>query len=315
MAKFYSRDEVVELVRSWIGKKESDGSYKSILDTYNAHEPLPRGYKIKYTDAWCACTWSAVVIKLGYEEIMPIEVSCAKLITLAKEMGIWTENDGYVPKPGDGVLYDWDDSGKGDNSGNPDHIGIVDYVNQDSGYFTVIEGNYSDSVKKRTVSINGKFIRGFICPRYDTSVSFLDNSSTVTDTNDIKSVAMEVISGLWGNGPARKSNLEAHGFNYAAVQKMVNQILNTPSGATSSTCKYSKSDESIKGYYLTTANLNLRNDAGTNKKILTTIPRSSEVFCDGGYTMSNGIKWYHVEATVKGKHYDGFCCSKYLNLF
>lgn len=308
--KVYSRNEVVHLAQSWIGKKESDGSFKSIIDLYNTIKPLPRGYKMKYTDAWCACTWSALAIALGYTDIMPIEVSCIKIIERAKEMGIWKESDTYIPQPGDGVLYDWQDNGLGDNTGQPDHIGIVDYVDQNSGYFTVIEGNYDNAVKKRTVSINGKYIRGFICPKYnDNSVI---NESTSKGPKDINTVALEVISGLWGNGSSRKKALETSGYNYSDVQKKVNEILKSPSKSYSSTCKYSKKDTSIATSYITTANLNCRNDAGTNKKILCTIPKGTKVTCNGGYTEVKGVKWYYILATVKGKLYDGFCCSKYL---
>ena len=54
----YSRQKVVALARSWIGKNESDGSFKSIIDIYNSYEgTLPRGIKMQYDWAWCACTW------------------------------------------------------------------------------------------------------------------------------------------------------------------------------------------------------------------------------------------------------------------
>lgn len=160
-----SRSEVVKLAKSWIGKKESDGSFKSIIDIYNSYMPHPRGYKMTYDDSWCATFWSALGIALGYTDIIPIECSCGELIKKAKEMGIWIEDDSYQPSPGDGILYDWDDDGKGDNTGWPDHVGVVEKINEES--FTVIEGNKNDAVGRRTVKMNGKFIRGFITPKYD----------------------------------------------------------------------------------------------------------------------------------------------------
>lgn len=160
-----SRDAVVKLAQSWIGVKESDGSFKFIIDLYNSKTPLPRGYKLKYTDSWCAGMQSALAIKLGYTDIMPVECSCGQLIEVAKKMGIWQENDSYIPLPGDQILYDWDDNGVGDNTGWPDHVGLVEKV--ENGVITVIEGNYSNSVKRRNIQINGKYIRGFITPKYD----------------------------------------------------------------------------------------------------------------------------------------------------
>ena len=111
----YSRQKVVDLVESWEGRKESNGTHKYIIDIYNRYSPLPRNIKMQYDWAWCACTWSALAIKLGYTSIMPIEISCSYLIAHAKKMGCWQENDAYVPSPGDAVLYDWDDNGVGDN--------------------------------------------------------------------------------------------------------------------------------------------------------------------------------------------------------
>lgn len=63
----YSRQAVVDLVERWVGKKESDGSYKSIIDIYNSFTgKLPRSTKMEYGWAWCACTWSALAVALKY---------------------------------------------------------------------------------------------------------------------------------------------------------------------------------------------------------------------------------------------------------
>lgn len=313
-----SRSEVVKLVSSWIGKKESDGSYKTIIDIYNSFKGnFPRGIKMQYSWPWCACTWSALAIALGYTDIMPIEISCGELIKQAKAMGCWQENDGYVPSPGDAILYDWDDNGVGDNTGWPDHVGTVDYCNAEAGYMTVIEGNYSDSVKKRTISINGKYIRGFITPKYtDDSVIY------ETTGKNIKTVAREVISGLWGNGVQRKEALERSGFNYSEVQAKVNDILNgsadnvktdTPStGTVSCTCHAKSKDTSLAGIYTATSALYCRNDAGTNKKALCIIPKGTIVQCFGFYTLFNGVKWFLIQFTLNGITYTGFSSSSYL---
>lgn len=160
-----SRTEVVKLAKSWIGKKESDGSFKFIIDIYNSYKPHPRGYKMTYTASWCATFWSALAIKLDYTDIIPIECSCGELIKKAQKIGIWKESDSYEALPGDAILYDWDDDGKGDNTGWPDHIGVIEKVS--NGEFTVIEGNKNNSVERRIIKVNGKFIRGFITPKYD----------------------------------------------------------------------------------------------------------------------------------------------------
>jgi hypothetical protein len=159
------REQVVKTARAWLGKKESDGSHSAIIDLYNAHAPLPRGYKVRYTDAWCATYVSAVFIKLGYTDIAPPECSCAQMIDRYKSIGAWQEDESVTPQIGDIAFYDWQDStAAGDNRGAPDHVGIVSAVS--GGMLTVIEGNYGNAVKERTLQANGRYLRGFGLPAY-----------------------------------------------------------------------------------------------------------------------------------------------------
>lgn len=324
-----TRENVVNLARTWIGKNEKDGSHKQIVDIYNSYtKPLPRGLKMQYNWSWCACTWSALAVKLGYTDIMPIEISCGELINKAKIMGIWQENDTYVPKPGDAILYDWDDNGKGDCSGWPDHVGTVEVVN--GNYITVIEGNYKDSVKRRTISVNGKFIRGFITPRYD--------EETVADQNDIKAdyqkkdlttIAREVISGKWGAGATRKANLEAAGYVYQDVQNKVNEILNGSAVTTTNlvqdqrqpiekkvraTCAAKYYNNVYNGIYVTNTDLYCRNDAGKDMKALCLIPKGTEVSNYGYFNKdSNGQIWLYITFVMDGVEYTGYSSLMYLH--
>lgn len=323
-------EAVVNVARSWIGMNEKDGSYRKIIDIYNSQKgPFPRKLKMQYNWSWCACTVSAIAIQLGYEDIIPIEISCGEMVKKAQRMGIWVENDGFVPFPGCLVLYDWDDSGKGDNTGWPDHVGIVETVNEAAGYFVVIEGNYQDSVKRRTMSINGKFIRGFITPKYDAEVSNPANDKMEVDhgTKSVTEVAREVIAGKWGSGETRKKNLSSAGYNPSAVQAEVNKILNGSAVISTnkeqhqgqpvekyvkSTCYAKTIDKAISGTYKTIADLYLRNDAGTNKKALCQIPANTRVQCYGYYTELNGVKWLYISVSIDGVRYTGFSSSKYL---
>ena len=162
------RSKIVAQARSWIGCKETDGSHQKIIDVYNSHTPRARNYKLQTTDAWCAGFASACAIACGATDIIPTEVSCQKQIALFQEKGIWVEDDAYVPQPGDYIFYDWQDTGAGDNKGHSDHVGIVEKV--ENGVIAVIEGNYSNAVKRRTLKINGKYIRGYGVPKYDEEI-------------------------------------------------------------------------------------------------------------------------------------------------
>lgn len=322
MSEYY-RQSVVDLIKSWEGLNEADGSYKKIINIYNSKQPFPRGIKMEYGWAWCACTWSALAKALNYTDIMPIEISCYYLIEEAKKMGVWVEADNYVPYPGDAVLYDWQDSGSGDNTGNPDHVGTVIEVYKDAGYFVVMEGNYKDSVKRRTISINGKYIRGFIVPKYtDNSL----NKEPNLIGKDLETVAHEVIAGKWGNCEHRKMALALAGYNYSNVQAKVNQILNgsaykpsanaTPDQPTSSkvtaTAYAEYNDPALAGTYVATTDVYMRNDAGKNKRALAIIPKGYKVKCFGYYSIFNGVCWYSVQAALDGVLYTGFVSSSYL---
>lgn len=172
------RQTIVQQAQAWVGKKESNNSFKEIIDIYNSHKPLARGYKLKYTDEWCSGFASAVAIKCGYTDIIPTEVGCEKHIQLFKKIGRWQENDAYVPSPGDYIFYDWEDSGKGDNTGSANHVGIVEKVSGNK--ITVIEGNYNCKVARRTINVNGKYIRGYGVPAYDADKETITITTTTT---------------------------------------------------------------------------------------------------------------------------------------
>lgn len=172
-----TREKIVALAQTWIGRKESDGTHKYIIDTYNKIKPLPRGYKVKYTDEWCATFISALGYSLNALDIIPAECSCSKMIEGFKALGTWKEDDSYTPKPGDILFYDWQDSGKGENKSNPDHVGIVEKV--EGKQLTIIEGNKNEAVARRYLEINGRYIRGYGLPKYTATT----NNSTATTVN------------------------------------------------------------------------------------------------------------------------------------
>lgn len=167
MTERQARQKLVDIAVSWMGCKESDGSHKKIIDIYNNHKPLARGYTVKYTDSWCATYGSSAAIVAGYTGIIPTECGCGQLIELFQAMNRWVENDAYVPSPADYIFYDWSDDAsyaKTDNTGWPDHVGIV--VSVTGNVIKVAEGNKNDAVEYRELLINGRYIRGYGVPDY-----------------------------------------------------------------------------------------------------------------------------------------------------
>lgn len=179
----YYRSVIVDKAASFLGAATGSAKHKQIVDTYNKYTGGRKGpwraYKVTYSDAWCATFVSAIAILCGYEDIIPIECGCPQLITQAKNKGIWQESDAYIPKAADLILYDWQDSGKGDNQGVPDHVGYVRKVS--GGMIYVIEGNGGNgSVIERKIEVNGKDIRGFICPKYTAAAPSASKTVTLT---------------------------------------------------------------------------------------------------------------------------------------
>lgn len=187
------RNKIVSTAQSLIGKKEADGSHRIIIDVYNSITPLPSGYKMSYSDPWCAAFVSALGQYLGITDIVLPECGCDRMIRLYQNVGRWVESDSYVPAPGDLVFYDWQDSGIGDNTGSSDHVGLVETVSGSS--MTVIEGNISDSVGRRNLAINGRYIRGYAVPDYAESTPQETPFSQISGTISTGSVSDEKI--IW----------------------------------------------------------------------------------------------------------------------
>lgn len=159
----FDRNTIVNVARACIGTKEGTLRHQTILDIYNSHKP--NVYHMTPNDSWCAAFVSACFIACGYSSLIPVECSCQRMVSKARTMGIWIENDGYRPKAGDIIMYSWNDNGKGDCTLAPNHTGIVESVTYNR--ITVIEGNKNDSVERRVIDVNGRYIRGYVVPRYN----------------------------------------------------------------------------------------------------------------------------------------------------
>lgn len=162
MDEYDLRMAFVTSAEFWLGSETGSARHKQIIDIYNGINPLPRGYKVKYTDPWCATFVSSVAWNCGMSTIFPFECSCYYMLQHLIKTNQWVEDDNYIPSIGDLIFYDWSDSEDfevTDNINVPQHVGIVATVHEHT--FSIIEGNYSNSVKKRAIKQNGKYIRGF----------------------------------------------------------------------------------------------------------------------------------------------------------
>lgn len=187
----------------FVGIKQGSARHKEIIDGYNnGVNPLPRCYRVTYSDSWCATFVSYVMLKCGAINA-PYECSCYYM----KKKATTNKQIVKTPKVNDLVIYDWG------NNGTLDHVGIITEINGNT--LTVVEGNKSKQVGVRTISKTSSEINCYIR---------VPNNSTTT-TTDLTTIAKDVIKGKYGNGDERKKALESLGYNYKEVQAKVNELL------------------------------------------------------------------------------------------
>lgn len=74
-------------------------------------------------------------------------------------------------------------------------------------------------------------------------------------------------------------------------------------------------NKAVAGTYTVTAcaGLNVRDAAGTDSKVLVTIPKGTAVKNYGYYTVVNGVKWLYVAFSHKRVNYTGFVHERFLS--
>lgn len=188
-----------EVALKYVGVREGTPAHKKIIDAYNSIRPLPRGYKVKYTDPWCAAFASVCLVKAGVTSFS--ECSVPRMYDKIKSAGRCTK----TPSIGDLVFYQWD-------GGALDHVGIISEI--DKGWLEVIEGNFHDAVGIRRVRIESASVYMFGALHQKTG-----------KTSPAPSVVLDVIRGKYGNGKERIAKLTTAGYDADEVQEAVNLYL------------------------------------------------------------------------------------------
>jgi len=287
MTEAEARNKLYRIAKSYVGSNQYSSNHVELVSIFNSVKP--DGYTLKRSDPWCAGGLSAATIqafgKAVAKKYFPLSAGCPMMITKAKKLGIWIENDAHKPKFCEWILYDWDDSGRGNNTGNPDHVGLCVEVNGST--IKVLEFNHHGSVGYREIKVNGRYIRGYISPDYAAVAKALTKDEPKKPATKKKSnaeIAKEVIAGKWGNGDERKKKLEAAGYNYKDVQNEVNKMLVDKSNEVKYKCMF---------------NMNVRSANTTKSKVLRVIKKGTVV-------TANKIKnsWLYSEK------YEGWICIK-----
>ena len=139
-----------------------DGSMIEVADTQIGNvggELYWRWYGFPERVEWCAIFVSWCAKQAGYIDsgIIPLFSYCPTGEQLFKERGQWQDNT-YTPSPGNIIFFDWEPDGE------TDHVGIVESVAD--GMVNTIEGNSSDSVRRRSYELGSVKIYGYGVPEY-----------------------------------------------------------------------------------------------------------------------------------------------------
>ena len=158
---------------------------------------------------------------------------CPYVVTWAKKAGLWLGRTANA-QPGDIVLF-------AGSNGVASHIGIVEKRISAQSVQT-IEGNTSTTSndnggavmrRKRSFNVVGSsfYVLGFVRPKYaktaqePTQQATTPTNQTTPSKKPLATIAQEVIDGKWGSGTERKKKLTTAGYDYNAVQNMVNELL------------------------------------------------------------------------------------------
>lgn len=191
---------IVNVAKQYLGIKEGSKEHYHLVDTYNTLKPLPRGYKVKYSDSWCAVFVTVCCMEAG--DTYPLCAECGaeemrKLIMHATPSLL----KNYLPKENDIIFFDWD------GNGWANHVEIVEKAQ--NNLIMSIGGNVENSVKRRITMLDDKHILGYGSLRM----------SEIYYNPTLDEIARDVIAGKYGNGETRKENI------YRLVQNRVNERL------------------------------------------------------------------------------------------
>ena len=138
-------------------------------------EPYWSWYGFPSRVEWCACFVSWCADQCGYIDsgIIPRFSGCEKGAGWFKARNLWQDGSA-TPTSGAIIFFDWVD-GDGTQDGSPDHVGIVEKV--ENGRVYTIEGNSGDACQQNSYPIGYFEIFGYGTPKYELGGTESDSES------------------------------------------------------------------------------------------------------------------------------------------
>lgn len=142
-------NKILEISEGYEGVKELSDVHLHMVDFYNTFKPLPRGYRVKYSDSWCAVYVSVVMRRAGILDF-PVECGVFEMLKLLQAKGCYII--GRFPMPGEIVFF------------RSSHVGIVNGWIGEDFMCPTIEGNTGNACLHRKHDIRSKDILGWCSP-------------------------------------------------------------------------------------------------------------------------------------------------------
>ena len=199
---------IIDRAKAELGVHESPADSNNVKYNtwYYGHEVYGAAYP------WCA-TFISWLFK-AEQGLCKKTASCVDMLT-------WFEQRGQLvkdPQPGDIVFFKYSTNNRRTN-----HVGLV--IRYDGKTVNTIEGNTSAKGSQDNggmVMQKNRYtnIVAYARPKYQNGTL-----TNITDHKTNEEIAAEVIAGKWGSGNDRRQRLTMAGYDYKAIQALVNQIL------------------------------------------------------------------------------------------
>lgn len=171
------RDKLLDICNQELGVGEPTGEDKYI-NWFNKNVLKTWGFALNV--AWCQIFATYVGVHAGLtSKEFPLTAGCDEGMNWFKNRGQWKNalayGGNYTPKKGDMVYYS-----STHNQNDSTHVGWAESCTGET--ITVVEGNYSNKVKKRTIKLTDPYILGYGIVRYPDEIheGVIENSLTGT---------------------------------------------------------------------------------------------------------------------------------------
>ena len=273
-----AKDSFIKVAEAFYGCETGDARQQMIVKLYNQITPLPRSYKLKPSDPWCAAFVSACAYVIGaLDDVLP---ECGAQEMYNEYPTEQRARSGKTAERGDLLFYDWN------HDGRADHVGIV--LEDMSGYLEVIEGNFSGTCQIRHIKNDNEDIYGTVRPfwnREDERIRFVDCDELNLRADP--SMDAEIIAEMYYGDPVTVA-AESDGWSLVTYNDAAKGKKNGYCGSGYlSTFAPPVAGETTTAVYL-------RADAGTDSKALAVLPACTPIWYTGDRVLIGSSVWERV---------------------